>query len=199
MRRAAASRSPRRTACSAKRSSRLAFRRPSLTASPFSRPHTGRVRRPRQQSASRATWRNGPGSTCGWRSRNPCRGRCSPALGATTASASLQRCGKDEGMRTSYLVCYDICDDKRLRKVFQLMRGYGDHLQYSVFECQLTATYLVRLRAALAAIIHHTEDQVLFVNLGPAQGRGDRVITRSEEHTSELQSLRHLVCRLLLE
>src|SRR5437899_11600478 len=27
----------------------------------------------------------------------------------------------------------------------------------------------------------------------------DRVLRRSEEHTSELQSLRHLVCRLLLE
>src|ERR1035438_3150233 len=27
----------------------------------------------------------------------------------------------------------------------------------------------------------------------------DRVNSRSEEHTSELQSLRHLVCRLLLE
>src|SRR5438045_4300124 len=26
-----------------------------------------------------------------------------------------------------------------------------------------------------------------------------RIIVRSEEHTSELQSLRHLVCRLLLE
>ena len=39
-------------------------------------------------------------------------------------------------MRTSYLICYDICDDKRLRKVFQTMRGFGDHLQFSVFECQ---------------------------------------------------------------
>src|SRR5437899_6225505 len=28
---------------------------------------------------------------------------------------------------------------------------------------------------------------------------GDGVAARSEEHTSELQSLRHLVCRLLLE
>src|SRR5258705_10140601 len=27
----------------------------------------------------------------------------------------------------------------------------------------------------------------------------DGLVTRSEEHTSELQSLRHLVCRLLLE
>lgn len=80
-------------------------------------------------------------------------------------------------MRNSYLICYDIANDKRLRRVFKLMRGFGDHLQYSVFECQLTASDLVRLRGELAAIIHRDEDQVLFVNLGPAEGRGDRVIT----------------------
>lgn len=80
-------------------------------------------------------------------------------------------------MRQSYLVCYDIADDKRLRKVFQIMRGYGDHLQFSVFECQLNATDLVRLRSELSAAIHHAKDQVLFVDLGPAEGRGDRVIS----------------------
>jgi CRISPR-associated protein Cas2 len=36
---------------------------------------------------------------------------------------------------------------------------------------------LARCRAELGAIIQHKEDQVLFVNLGPAEGRGDRVIT----------------------
>lgn len=80
-------------------------------------------------------------------------------------------------MRNSYLVCYDISDDKRLRQVFKTMRGYGDHLQYSVFECQLTPMDLTRCRNQLSEIIHHDEDQVLFVNLGPAEGRGDRVIT----------------------
>ncbi|MGE5487447.1 MAG: CRISPR-associated endonuclease Cas2 [bacterium] len=80
-------------------------------------------------------------------------------------------------MRTSYLVCYDIADEKRLRKVFKTMRGFGDHLQFSVFECQFTPSDLVRCRAELDAIINHNEDQVLFVNLGPAEGRGDRVIT----------------------
>ena len=80
-------------------------------------------------------------------------------------------------MRTSYLICYDICDDKRLRKVFQIMRGYGDHLQYSVFECQLTQIDMAKLRRELGAVVHRDEDQVLFVNLGPAEGRGDRVIT----------------------
>ncbi len=79
-------------------------------------------------------------------------------------------------MRTSYLVCYDICDDKRLKKVFKLMRGFGDHLQYSVFECQFTASDLVRCRESLRGVIKHSEDQVLFVNLGQSEGRGDRVI-----------------------
>ena len=80
-------------------------------------------------------------------------------------------------MRSSYLVCYDISDEKRLRMVFKTMRNYGDHLQYSVFECQLTPMDLARCRSELSTIIKHTEDQVLFVNLGPAEGRGDRVIT----------------------
>jgi CRISPR-associated protein Cas2 len=80
-------------------------------------------------------------------------------------------------MRSSYLVTYDIADDKRLRLVFRTLRAYGDHLQFSVFECPLTAADLVRLKGELSGIIHHTEDQVLFVYLGPAEGRGDRVIT----------------------
>jgi CRISPR-associated protein Cas2 len=80
-------------------------------------------------------------------------------------------------MRNSYIVSYDISDPKRLRQVFKAMRAWGDHLQLSVFECQLTSMDLARLRAELADIIHHSEDQVLFVDLGPAQGRGDRVIT----------------------
>lgn len=80
-------------------------------------------------------------------------------------------------VRNTYLVCYDVSDDKRLRKVFQALRNWGDHLQYSVFECQFTREDLARCRAALSGLIHHDEDQVLFVDLGPVAGRGDRVIT----------------------
>lgn len=91
-------------------------------------------------------------------------------------------------MRTSYLVCYDICDDKRLRKVFETMRNFGDHLQYSVFECKLTEMDLARCRDELSQIIHHREDQILFVNLGPAEGRGDRVITALGKPYSPIDS-----------
>ncbi len=80
-------------------------------------------------------------------------------------------------MRNTFLVCYDICDDKRLRKVFHTMRDFGDHLQYSVFECQFNPADLARCRAALGDIIKASEDQVLFIDLGPTEGRGERVIS----------------------
>ncbi|HOA62549.1 MAG TPA: CRISPR-associated endonuclease Cas2 [Verrucomicrobiota bacterium] len=80
-------------------------------------------------------------------------------------------------MRTTYLVCYDITDDKRLRRVFKSCKNYGDHLQYSVFECDLNPAEKVALECDLAEVINHDEDQVLFVAIGPTEGRGDRVIT----------------------
>ncbi len=80
-------------------------------------------------------------------------------------------------MRNTYLVTYDIRDDKRLRQVFKTMRNWGDHLQYSVFECQLTPIDLAKCQSQLNDIIHHDEDQVMFVDLGPSEGRGDRVIS----------------------
>jgi len=91
-------------------------------------------------------------------------------------------------MRTSYLVCYDICDEKRLRTVYNTMRNFGNHVQYSIFECRLTEMDLARCRNQLSGIIHHQEDQVLFVNLGPAEGRGDRVITALGKPYSPLDS-----------
>ncbi len=79
-------------------------------------------------------------------------------------------------MRNTYLVCYDICDDRRLRAVFKLMRDFGDHLQYSVFECQFTARDLIECQHLLSEVIDHREDQVLFVNLGPSERRARSVI-----------------------
>lgn len=74
-------------------------------------------------------------------------------------------------MRQTYIVSYDVSDPKRLRLVFRTLKGWGDHLQLSVFRCDLNARELVQLRAELAGIIHHTQDQVLFVDVGPADGR----------------------------
>lgn len=79
-------------------------------------------------------------------------------------------------MRRNFIVTYDIRDPKRLRKVFKLCKGYGMHLQYSVFECDLTDAELATMEADLAEIIHLKDDQVLFIDLGPVAYRGERVI-----------------------
>lgn len=74
-------------------------------------------------------------------------------------------------MRNTFLVCYDICDDRRLREVYSTMRGFGEHVQLSVFRCDLSARERVEMVAALAPIIDHDVDQVLIVDIGPVDGR----------------------------
>lgn len=68
--------------------------------------------------------------------------------------------------RIRYLVSYDICAPKRLRRVAKTLEGYGTRLQFSVFECPLDKLRLAELRAELDGVIKHDEDQVLFVSLG---------------------------------
>src|SRR5437899_3748154 len=57
--------------------------------------------------------------------------------------------------------------------------------------------YTLSLHDALP--ISNSFVQVVTAGSSPYDLAGNGVYGRSEEHTSELQSLRHLVCRLLLE
>lgn len=38
-----------------------------------------------------------------------------------------------------YVICYDIPDDKRRKKISDLLEVYGSRVQYSVFECVLNS------------------------------------------------------------
>ena len=68
--------------------------------------------------------------------------------------------------RHRYLVCYDISDDRRRTEVFKLLRDHGDHVQYSVFFCELTAMELVGLKASLADRLNQKTDQVILLDMG---------------------------------
>lgn len=65
----------------------------------------------------------------------------------------------------SYLVCYDIADPKRLRRVARACEDYGYRKQYSVFLVRVSATDFVRLRSRLYELIDLNADQVLFIPL----------------------------------
>ena len=79
--------------------------------------------------------------------------------------------------RQRYLVGYDISDSRRLRKVHKAMCSYGDPLQYSVFVCDLDGIERIDMQHELGDIIHHDEDRILIVDLGPASTRGDGCFT----------------------
>jgi len=74
-----------------------------------------------------------------------------------------------------YIVTYDIADDRRWRSIFKLMHGYGEWLQLSVFQCRLTRARMVDLQARLTDTMHHGEDHVMIVDVGPAEGVAPRV------------------------
>ncbi|MGI6066275.1 MAG: CRISPR-associated endonuclease Cas2, partial [Bacillota bacterium] len=71
-------------------------------------------------------------------------------------------------MQRYILVSYDISDQKRWSKVYKTMKGFGEHIQYSVFVCQLSDLQKAKLKVKLESFINHNEDQVMLVDLGPA-------------------------------
>lgn len=79
-----------------------------------------------------------------------------------------------------YLVTYDIRDDKRWRRIFKLMKGFGDWLQLSVFQCRLSRRRHAELIALLDGMIKHGDDALLVIDLGPAGKVKPRVVSLGE-------------------
>ncbi len=73
--------------------------------------------------------------------------------------------------RTRYLIAYDICDPKRLRRVIKVMEGYGQRLQYSVFLCDLNKAELLSWRAEIVPELEPRQDSVVLIDLGPPGSR----------------------------
>ena len=76
-----------------------------------------------------------------------------------------------------YIVAYDISCPKRWRRIFKLMKGYGEWVQLSVFQCRLNAKQQAELIALLDGIIKHDEDHIVLLDLGIADNVIPRVVS----------------------
>jgi CRISPR-associated protein Cas2 len=76
-----------------------------------------------------------------------------------------------------YIVTYDISDPRRWRRIFRLMKGYGEWVQLSVFQCRLNPQQHADLVSLLDGMIHHTEDHVLILDFGVADHVAPNVIS----------------------
>ena len=59
-----------------------------------------------------------------------------------------------------YVLCYDIADDRRLRRVVKIMEGCGYRVQKSVFEGFFTPAELNELFKSVKQVIDEKEDSV---------------------------------------
>ncbi|MGL4422622.1 MAG: CRISPR-associated endonuclease Cas2 [Gemmataceae bacterium] len=78
--------------------------------------------------------------------------------------------------RNVFIITYDITLTKRRNKVYKLLRGCGDALQYSVFHCRLTPAELIQLKTELWEILNLKEDRLVILDIGPQDGRGELAI-----------------------
>jgi CRISPR-associated protein Cas2 len=60
------------------------------------------------------------------------------------------------------VITYDISEDKRRTKIHKVLKSYGQWMQFSVFECDLTETQYARLRLRLSKLIKSDLDSIRF-------------------------------------
>jgi len=80
-----------------------------------------------------------------------------------------------------YIVAYDIADQKRWRRVFRLMHGYGEWVQLSVFQCRLSRKRHAEMIALLDGIIHHDQDHIVAMDLGLAEAVTPKVVSLGKD------------------
>ena len=60
------------------------------------------------------------------------------------------------------VVSYDISDDKRRTRIHKVLKSYGQWMQFSLFECDVTETEYAKLRSRLNRMIKPEQDSIRF-------------------------------------
>lgn len=68
-------------------------------------------------------------------------------------------------MSEFYVVCFDVSDKRRLRKVSNALENFGSRVQCSVFECYLNAGELDSLKQMLSQLIDPSADHIRYYSL----------------------------------
>ena len=86
------------------------------------------------------------------------------------------------------MISYDIVEDKKRLKLMKFLRDFGDRVQKSVFECNLSPETFTMVRAEVEKIINKKKDRVRYYKI--CKGCFDRIeisgwgeVTEEEEFT----------------
>ena len=60
------------------------------------------------------------------------------------------------------VISYDISEDRRRTRIHKILKSYGQWMQFSLFECELTDVQYAKLRSRLSKLIKLSEDSIRF-------------------------------------
>ncbi len=63
------------------------------------------------------------------------------------------------------VVCYDIPSNSRRTRVGKILEGYGERVQKSVFECDVTQKQMEKLKQRLGKVIRNPDDSLRYYHL----------------------------------
>ena len=86
-------------------------------------------------------------------------------------------------------VCYDIPNDKRRTQVMKILAGYGQRVQYSVFECEIRPSDYRQLLQRLRQVLVAEEDDIRFYPLCDNCLKKVEARGRAETHRHENQRI----------
>lgn len=92
-------------------------------------------------------------------------------------------------MRTYFMLTYDIADQKRWSKVYRIARDFGEHVQFSVFLCELNDKDKTVLEEKLKDAISHDEDRILLVRLRSGETIEDAITSLGQRFELETRGL----------
>ena len=76
------------------------------------------------------------------------------------------------------LISYDIVIDRQRTKVMKYLLGYGARVQYSVFECDLTAEQFAAVQRDITRLIDPQTDSVRCYRLDAGAIKQNRILGR---------------------
>ncbi|MDE3059087.1 MAG: CRISPR-associated endonuclease Cas2 [Bacteroidota bacterium] len=85
-----------------------------------------------------------------------------------------------------YVVTYDIASDRHRTKIAKILKDFGDRVQYSVFECNLTDSEYTRLQKKLARHVEQGDSIRYYMLCGSCKEKveivGEGAVTRDKEY-----------------
>ncbi len=91
-------------------------------------------------------------------------------------------------MNRFYMICFDVADQRRLRKVANELENFGQRVQRSIFECWLDDSDLFELKQRLANCIQAGDDSIRYYSLC-TQDIGDIQIDGSGSVSPDMEYL----------